>query len=54
MSTSNLGNQCNYDKYGHKSDTITKTVKHSSTKEDHHAALVTETVLLQELIECIL
>ena len=49
-----MGNQCNYDKYGHKSDTITKTVKHSSTKEDHHAALVTRTVSLQELIGYIL
>lgn len=26
------GNQCNYDKYGHKSDVIAKTATHSSTK----------------------
>ena len=26
------GNQCNYDKDGHKSDVIAKTATHSSTK----------------------
>ena len=33
------GNQCNYDKDGHKSDVIAKTATHSSTKYFHHAAL---------------
>lgn len=33
------GNQCNYDKYGHKSDVIAKTATHSSTKQFHHVAL---------------